>query len=58
MYISSIKVTVLGQSQGKKTLTFPYTLFETIFLLQQKDTIEIMLTNIIRNIKMLIQKCI
>ena len=29
--VSSIKVTVLGQSHGKKTLTFPYTLFEANF---------------------------
>ena len=27
VFESSIKVTVLGQSHGKKTLTFPYTPF-------------------------------
>ena len=33
---NSIKGTVLGQSQGKKTLTFPYTLFEAIFYCNRK----------------------
>ena len=33
---SSIKETVLGQSQGKKTLTFPYTLFEAAFYRNRK----------------------
>ena len=36
VFESSIKVTVLGQSHGKKTLTFPDTLFEAIFYCNRK----------------------
>ena len=50
-YISTWNALI--KSQSKKTRSFPYTHFWDHFLQQQKDTIEIMLTNLklMRNIK-------